>query len=170
MKQSYFFKKTHVDITAFFLLIYITLLILFCIIFGDNFNVLIITSTVISLIFLLLMRFYKGIGRYIDNDIIYEKKIKAKNINVNKIKGIKVIQAYSVGGKYRGFYPIQDNNGNFLYTAILLKDITDEMRDFIKGDLWFNQTFKSEIITSSVYVQDAVEYLKLINPNIEIIG
>ena len=130
---------------------------------------LIIVLLVITLTLLFLVRFYNSKGIYIENNKVYVKNTNKKSIDIEKIKGIKIIQSYSSGGKYRGFYPMQDNKGNFLYTAILLKDITDEMRDFNKGDLWFNQTFKNQIIASSVYVQEAVKYLKITNHNIEII-
>lgn len=125
----------------------------------------------ITLIFLiLLVNYYKAVGLYIIGDNIYYKKIRKQYINPKEIKGIKIICSYSAGGKYRGFYPIKDNRGNSLYTAIFVKDITQEMIHFDKGDLWFIQKFKQHILAWTVYSEDAVNYLKTLEPDIEVLN
>ena len=91
-------------------------------------------------------------------------------VNPKEIKGIIIIRSYSAGGKYRGFYPLKDKNGNNLYTTILVKNIMRDMIHFDKGDIWFIQNFKQHILTWATYSESVVNYLKILEPSIEIIN
>lgn len=117
-------------------------------------------------VLILLIKYYKFQGLYITENKIYYKSTKKVDIRIKDVKGIIKIQAYSSGGKYRGFYPLSDNKGNKLYTAVFVKNITDEMLQFNKGDLWFIQKFKQDILTWSIYSEDAIVFLKENNPDI----
>ena len=107
-------------------------------------------------------------GLYIDGRKVYYKNGAVRTIDVNDIVGIKVIQAYGCGGKYRGFYPLT-SKGAPLYTAVILKEIVPTMYDYAKGDLWFNAEFKDQIICSVIYDKNAIDFLKGLNSTIEII-
>ena len=117
----------------------------------------------------LLRRYYNSIGLYINGMNVYYKNIAKRNININEIAGIKIIQSYGAGGKYRGFYPLKNRKGEMLYSAILLKTIFDEMYNYQQGDLWFNSNYKRQIICSVIYDKSTIDYLKILNPNIKII-
>lgn len=42
------------------------------------------------------------------------------------------------------------------------------MRAYSQGDLWFNQEYRDFVICSVIYEKNAIDYLKSINPNMEI--
>lgn len=172
MKNSYFLKKTHIPVSAYLILTYATLCVLLLIITVNNRNMILgclMILFAITILLFALIKLYNGKGVYIDNDKVYYKNIKKQIINIESIKGIKVVKAYTAKGKYGGFYPLRDREGNELYTIVLLKNITEDMINFSEGDLWFIQEFKNQIFCSAVYEEDAIEYLKLLNPNIKII-
>ena len=172
MKKTYFLKKSHFNISSYLIFGYFVLVVLFYFILFCNRNLfveIISIFIVATLILFVSIKYYKNKGIYIVNDKVYYKNIKKYCINIEQIKGIKIIQSYGAGGKNRGFFPLKDKKGNDLYTAILLKDISDDMILFKKGDLWFNQRFKNQIIFSVVYSQEAIEYLKSLNSSMKII-
>lgn len=173
MKAKFFLKKSHVSVIGFLIFAYITLFSLgiFVAINRNGLFVHVCTFLFISLIvMLLLVNYYKTVGLYIVGEKIYYKNFMKQHIDSNEIKGIIIVRSYSAGGKYRGFYPLKDNNGNSLYTAILVKNITQDMIDFDKGDLWFIHNFKQHILTWAIYSEAAIGHLKLLGPNIEIIN
>lgn len=171
MSNQYFLKKSHINISAYVILIYITMVIVLLMIGLRQAKVTIgLASTFVfsTAMALLLMKYYNSIGLYIDNMNVYYKGLRIQNIDITMIAGIKIIQSYSTG-KYRGFYPVKNRKEGCLYSAILLRSITDDMYNYQKGDLWFNADYKKQIICSVVYDKNAVDYLTGINFNIKIL-
>ena len=105
-EKNFFIKKSHVNTSAYIILGYITIIavILFA---GFKSNELTnefiwASAIVLSLstfITFLLVKYCNSIGMYINGANIYYKNMRRRSINVSDIKGIKVIQAYSAGGK-----------------------------------------------------------------------
>ena len=173
MKHIFFLKKTHINslISVYITLLYILIIVLIVAI-ALRYNevslglvVVFISSTIAAFI---AIKYFNSIGLYINDTNIRYKGILVRNISVDDIAGIKILPAYSAG-KYRGFYPLKDDKGNLLYAAIVLKTIDASMYNYQEGDLWFNSTYKKNIICSVTYDKDAVDYLKQINSKIEII-
>ena len=171
MNNSYFLKKSHVGITSHTIIIYIIIIVFVISKFIKDSELsmpLIFVVAFTTVITNVIVKYDNSIGLYINGMNIYYKNIKAREIDFNEIVGVKIIQAYSAG-KYRGFYPLKNQKGELLYSAIMLKSLTDEMCTYKKGDLWFNKDFKNYIICSVIYDKNAINYLKNINPNIKII-
>ena len=173
MKTKFFLKKSHVSVIGFLILAYITLFVLGIFIAINRNELFVHVCTflfVFFIVILLIVNYYKTVGLYIVEEKIYYKNFRKKHINPREIKGVIIIRSYSAGGKYRGFYPLKDNNGNSLYTAIFIRNITQDMLHFEKGDLWFIQNFKQYILTWIIYSEAAINHLKSLEPNIEIIN
>ena len=99
---------------------------------------------------------------------MYYRNFKSTKINVEDIVGVKIIQAYSCS-ENKPFYPIKNAKGEMLYSAAFLRSVTEEMYHYKDGDLWFNREYRKHIICWTIYEQDAIDYLKDINPNIKVI-
>ena len=152
MSNKFFLRKTHVNISFSVIVVYITIVILLIFIAINHNKIatgLVLIFIICTLITFLLVKYFSSIGLYINGKNIYYKNFKTQYINCNQISGIKIIASYGVGGKFRGFYPLKDSRGEFLYSAIILKAISDEMLDYQKGDLWFNENYKKQIICSA---------------------
>lgn len=172
MNNKYFLKKSHVSMFTYIMVTYITMLVLLIIIALKHNEIIVSLAFVFVLstfITLMASKYYASTGLYIDGTNVYYKNIITRNVAVSDIAGIKIIQAYSAVGKYRGFYSLKNNKGELLFSAILLKRIDDKIRRYQKGDMWFNANYRGQIICSVVYDKDAIDYLKYLNPNIMII-
>ena len=172
MKKEYFLKHSHlsITITIYIALSYIIITMLLCLV-AIKFTRTIFPYVLIVLLGLfttLLLRHINIMGLYINDTNIYYKNWKSHRIDIEEIAGVKVIQSYSTGGKYKGFYALTSENGP-LYTAIILNEVLDTMHSFSKGDLWFNSKYKKQVICSVTYNKAAIEYLIKMNPSIRII-
>lgn len=172
MKESYFVKRTHINISAVVISMYILLLLILLlfiyrypqILFGVG--LLILLTTILMIFF---VKFLNGMGLYIKNDKLYYKSWLVKQINPYDIAGIKVIKSLSSGGRYRGFFELKDSNGNFLYSAIFVNKLKYGMRDQNRGDIMFNSRYKNYIMFSTVYDYKMIDMVVKINPEIKII-
>lgn len=170
MKNIYFLHKKHISVTPFLVFTYIIACVLvFAVMMRGGNAVAIGILSILTLITAVLVKYDKSIGVYIDDKQICYRGVKKKYYNIGDIKGIKIIKSYSAGGKYRGFYELKDKNGDFLYTTFFLKQVNDEIKAYEKGDLWFAQEFKKQILCSSVYDKDAIKYIQEENPNIIVV-
>ena len=92
-----------------------------------------------------------------------------KEYDICSIAGIKITAAYGKTGGFSGEF--RDKNGNIAYTLLYLKYVDDDIRNF-KGKENFSTMFANEyhknILFSSVYDERVIQYLKAVNPDIEI--
>jgi len=169
MDNSYFLKKSHLGIIQHIIAIYIIFGILLVTAWLRSEDVrLVIVLIVITATASVTLQHEKSSGLYISGTTLIYKNVQRKNIDVLNIAGIKVMPAYGTT-KYTGFSQLKDSNGNALYSAIFLKVVTNEMRLFQKGDIWFKSTYKKQILCSTIYERSAIDYLKILNPNIELL-
>lgn len=171
MNNSYFLKKSHVSITPHVIIVYVLIIAfgIFKLVKDSQFSVVLFLVIAFSTVIVsLIIKYEHSVGLYINGMNVYYKNLKTREIDINNICGVKIIQSYSVD-KYKPFYPLKNHRGEFLYSAIILKSLTEEMVGYTKGDLWFVNDFKKHIICWVVYEKNAIDYLKDINPNIKII-
>ena len=126
-----------------------------------------ITAVAVVIFAIFVCRRVKSMGLYIDGADVYYKGMRRKEINIYDIAGVKVLQAYGAS-RYKGIYPIKESNGDKRYSAIFIRGLQDGMQSYNRGDLWFNQEYREFVICSVLYDKNAVDYLKSINPDIEV--
>ena len=171
MNNSFFLKNSYVSVIPHTIIAYLLVIsfIVFKIAKGKELSVESVFSIVFfTVVLILIIKYDNSTGLYIKGIDIYYKNLKSNKISIHDIVGVKIIQAYSVG-KYQTFYPIKNKRGEVIYSAFFLKSLTEEMFSYKKGDLWFNKDFKNHIICSTVYEQNAINYLKDTNPGIKVI-
>lgn len=171
MDKSFFLKKSYDSVIPHTIIAYVLVIafVVFKIVRDKEMSV----TSLLSILFftavlILVIKHDISTGLYIKGINMYYRNFKSTKIYVEDIAGVKIIQAYSVS-KYKTFYPIKNTKGEVLYSAFFLRSLTEEMYHYKKGDLWFNNEYKKHIICSTVYEQNAIDYLKNINPNIKII-
>ena len=170
MKHLYFLKKSYLSIVPHCLIAYLLIFsyVVFEIATGSfsaHIALLVICST---FLILLVMRYEKTAGLYIFETKVYYKSIRIHRIDFNEIKAIKIIPAYGFS-KSIGFYRLYDKDKKPLYSIFLLNNITSEMYQLNRGDYWFKKKFREHILYSAIYDENAVGYLKKINPTIKTI-
>lgn len=69
---------------------------------------------------------------------------------------------------WMGYNPIKESNGDKRYSAIFIRGLQDGMQSYNRGDLWFNQEYRDFVICFVLYDKNAVDYLKSVNPDIEV--
>ena len=126
-----------------------------------------IAAVAVVIIAIFVCRHVDSMGLYIDGTDVCYKGMRRKEINVHDIAGVKVLQAYGASG-YKGIYPIKESNGDKRYSAIFIRELQDGMQSYSRGDLWFNQEYREFVICSVLYDQNAIDYLKSINPDMEV--
>lgn len=126
-----------------------------------------IATVAVILFAICVYKCIENAGLYIVDTDVYYKGVRRKKFKIQHIAGVKVLKTYAAL-KHRGFYPIIENNGDGRYFAIFLSEVKDVMRGYSQGDLWFNQEYRDFVICSGIYEKNAIDYLKSINPNMEI--
>ena len=191
MKKTYFLRRSNISILGIIGSVYLGLIICFSFIAFSRYDLicyLLLILMGITPILFFMYKYLSSVGLYICGSDIYYKKIKNKKIDMGDVVGIRVIQSYgpeittryapmkNIGDLFYFVFmssdvskPMRKSEGELLYTIFLLNEITDEMYNVQNGDLSFNQEFKRQIICSAVYCEEAVDYLKKLNPNIKII-
>ena len=109
-------------------------------------------------------------GLHIEDNYVFYKFFSKKEIDISSIAAIKICQVYRLGGRFMGYYPMKNENGEIVYSMFLMSKIDEKM---INHD-FNNVDFKSEyrgcyIICEVIYDREAANYLKTLNPNIKII-
>lgn len=176
MRTSFFLRKVHPyilapTILAIVILYILTSAVLIALVWpasGVSGVGAILALVLITAVAVILIRFICSIGLYIEGPTIYYKGLKKKWIDIYEIVGIKVEQAYGYH-TYKGLHPLKTPKGEFLYSAIFLNSLTDEMHTHHGGDLWFFQEFRKHTICLTIYKKEAIDYLKTLNPRIRII-
>ena len=107
----------------------------------------------------------------VKDDVIYDVKGFKKSLyNISDIAGIKFVTSYDLNAW--GFSSIcTDSKGNTLYYVFYLRDVNNDIRNFDgKGELspTFLKEYHKNILFSSVYDERVIQYLKTVNPDIEI--
>lgn len=109
-----------------------------------------------------------SLGLYINGDVIVVKKVfTTRKISARDIVAIKILQSYYSLGHVD--QPIVDKKGMPYYTAFLLSSVTGEVCRFSSADTRFIRMYHQHIICSVVSDPDAIGYLKMLNPHIQII-
>ncbi|MCD8215215.1 MAG: hypothetical protein LUC97_06210 [Clostridiales bacterium] len=62
-----------------------------------------------------------------------------------------------IGTYTHTMYYLKDSTGNFLYNAVFLNEINDEIKQFNGGNYDFRQKFKDSVIFTTVYDAEAVK-------------
>lgn len=165
MHNHLFVKQTHKNVKVAFTLFYMMLLIIIIImvnsVIDKHFHWGFIVFLGITLILIIyLTKLFESFGIYLCNDKIYYKTIKTREIDVNKIVGIKIIKSEA---KVNIAYPpftLKDNNGKTLYSMIFLSKIEDEMKNYPYGDIEFLREYKKNVIMYSIYDKEMTEYFQ----------
>lgn len=126
-----------------------------------------IAAVAVVIFAIFVCRHVDSMGLYIDGTDVCYKGMRRKEINIHDIAGVKVLQAYGASG-YKGIYPIKESNGDKRYSAIFISELQDGMQSYSRGDLWFNQEYREFVICTVLYDKNAIDYLKSINPDIEV--
>ena len=162
LDKQYFLRKSHINIIGYLIFAFIVLFVIGIIVAIRRVEIVRYVCAglfMILAVFVLLIIHFKSQGLYIYEDKIYYKNIKKEYINITDIKAILIVKSYGTGGKYQGFYPLKDCKGDNLYTAIFVKNIEAEMFQFNKGDLWFIDKYKKQILMWVVYSKPAIDFL-----------
>lgn len=126
-----------------------------------------IAAVAVILFAIFACKHVESMGVYINCTNVYYKKMRYKKVKVQDIAGVKVLRAYGASG-YKGIYPIKESNGDKRYSAVFIRELQDGMQSYNRGDLWFNQEYRDFVICSVLYDKNAVDYLKSVNPDIEV--
>ena len=115
---------------------------------------------------------------YEDGDFYYRGAFKARVIEPGEIKGVIILPSQgktgSTGWKVRHpivirkFYNTRPG-GSFFHSAVYLRNIEPEMREFNMGDLSFKEYFRKQVIFMTVYDNSMIELIKKHNPELKII-
>ena len=128
------------------------------------------------LFFLAVMwyRYVKKFGLIISEDTICYKGWRKKEISPQNIKAIRISKAViQIGHHYSKYIDMKDSDGNQLYTMFLLHTYypwdMHQPDAPTAGDLSFDACHRQCIFCYAIYDQNAVDYLKTLNPDIVVI-
>ena len=110
---------------------------------------------------------HRKVAVFLLHDVTIKKDFTAKKIDLRDIVANKIIQSYSMTRHFST--PLKDELGAPLFTALLLKSVTDEMVMAKGADTNFIMLYPRRIICQIIYDQKAIDHLKFLNPNIQII-
>lgn len=105
-------------------------------------------------------------GLYIDDEKLYYKGFRRKELSANDIRAIKISKAREAGNLHYGFYDLKDEDGKQLYSMMFLKEISNGMDWHDRGDMSFYSQYKEQILFYTIYDQSVIDYLLTLNPNI----
>ena len=114
-------------------------------------------------------------GLYINDDLIYFKRIRKKKIVPQEIAAIEISPAWRRGGKYMKDFPLTDLNGNPLYSMLFFNEYipwrmqSKYLKDFQGNelnDLHLRTEFSEYTLCYAKYDQSVIDYLLTLNPNI----
>ena len=120
-------------------------------------------------LFLLLLYIYKNAlqnGLHIEGDSIYYKDIVRRKIKPEKIKGIKITKDTMPEGTKSYFVPRVDENGNYVYCMIFLKELYDDMRTYNRDHQCFSSEYHECIMFKTVYDLPAINRLRELIPDL----
>ncbi len=123
----------------------------------------------ISLLYLYIQA--KKNGLYIEGDSIYYKDIIRIKINPEKIKGIKITKDTMLKTN-KGFWgatysvPRVDENGNYVYCMIFLKELYDDMQTYNRDHECFSTEYHECIMFKTVYDLPAINRLREMIPDL----
>lgn len=173
--RGIYIEKSYTNATGI-VLAYISLAVILVCYFGGvlahGFNLQYFVCIISIVVGLTLLIYSATNSRIIlENDMIYcYSGFFKKSYHISSIAGIKLTVAFcNCGYGKDGVY--RDLDGNAKYIVFYLKNVNSEIRSFNgKTGLStkFIDRFKKAILFSSVYDERVIQYLKTINPNIEI--
>lgn len=137
---------------------------------GFNIQSFICTAFMTGVIFLLII-YKKRSGIYFMDDKVYFcNGIFTKTYDIMSIAGIKkvVSECYDTFGQW---YVCKDSNGNPEFTVFYLSKVDESIRNFDNKKMYsrnFTGKYSEFILFSSVYDERVIQYLKAVNPDIEI--
>ena len=103
---------------------------------------------------------------YIDGSDVYVAGWCSYKIDLQEIKGIKIMQMYTEHDIR--YTPWHYKDGRPIYLIILLSEINAEMYNFKYNERRFSECFGEYIIEEAEYDPEAVKYLKTLNPDIKV--
>ncbi len=135
---------------------------------GDVIPNIYIVLILLGFTYLLVTEIRSGI--IFKDEFVYYKNFIQKKYNISSIKGVKTAVTYDTSA-WGGDEVYKTKNGNILYTVFYLKSVDDNIRMF-DGKKGLSSTFANDyhknILFSSVYDERVIQYLKTVNPDIEI--
>lgn len=131
---------------------------------GDSMHMVFIVLSFILLIYLCIQ--IKNNGLYIEGDSIYYKDIVKREIKPEKIKGIKITKDTMPEGTKSYFVPRVDENGNYVYCMIFLKELYDDMRTYNYDRDCFSSEYHECIMFITVYDLSAINRLRELIPDL----
>lgn len=163
VNKEIFVKQNHKNAKVGFLILYICY---FCIsisimIINEKMKVVMIVFLIIFLFLLLyLSNLFDGFGIYINDDKVYYKTLKRKEVDINSIVGIKIIKAEGQVNVAWSSFDMKDKEGKNLYSMMFLSRIEKDMKEYPYGDLEFKRRYRQSIIMQSVYDERLFDYFK----------
>ena len=130
-------------------------------IINEKMKVVMIVFLIIFLFLLLyLSNLFDGFGIYINDDKVYYKTIKRKEVDINSIVGIKIIKSEGQVNIAWSSFDMKDKEGKNLYSIMFLSRIEDGMKEYPYGDLEFKRDYRKSIVMQSVYDEKLIDYFK----------
>lgn len=120
----------------------------------------IIFLVVLFMLLSYLSNVFNGFGVYINDDKVYYKTLKRKEVDINSIVGIKIIKAEGQVNIAWSSFDMKDKEGKVLYSMMFLSNMEKGMKEYPYGDLEFKRRYRKSIIMQSVYDKNLIEYFK----------
>lgn len=163
VNKEIFVRQNHKNIKIVFLILYICFFCISTIIMITNENVrfeMIIFLVVLFMLLSYLSNVFNGFGVYINDDKVYYKTLKRKEVDINSIVGIKIIKAEGQVNIAWSSFDMKDKEGKVLYSMMFLSNMEKGMKEYPYGDLEFKRRYRKSIIMQSVYDKNLIEYFK----------
>lgn len=172
MRKCYFVKKTHINTTIVCIsayMLFMSIYMLFLYRYPKKIFIIGLIIFVSTCLLFIIIKVFNDMGLYIENNRLFYKCLKSKEINPLDIVGIKIIKSRISGGLYRGCYDLKTIKGDCLCSAIFLNKVEKKMKNFDKGDIEFYGEYKGCIMFTVKYDAEMIKKITKINSEIIII-
>ena len=114
-------------------------------------------------------------GLYVQDNSLYFRILRSKKIDPSEIIWIRKAPAFMRGGKYLRDRPIKDEEGNQLYSMLLMSDCVslrlhpecwNDFDGYPRNDLSLRDGYGEYVLAYAKYDQSVIDHLLTLNPNI----